>query len=87
VYGQLGYIRQSCRFSPTGVGVTGEVGGPLDVGAVLELAGGDSPTADGTDHTRIRQLRLGGDDAVGDVMVDGLSWGQTWIREYHGTRD
>ena len=34
----------------TGIGVRGEVGSPLDEGAVLGLARGDSVEADGADN-------------------------------------
>lgn len=58
----------------TGIGVAGEVAGPLDEGAVLELARGDGEQADGADDGGVRQLGLGGDDGVGDVVVDGLRY-------------
>lgn len=56
----------------TGVGVAREVAGPLDEGAVLEVARGDGEEADGADDAGVGQLGLGGDDGVGDVVVDGL---------------
>jgi len=56
----------------TSIGIAREVASPLNVGATLSLAGGHGIEADGGEDGRVAQLRLGGDDAVGDVMVDGL---------------
>jgi hypothetical protein len=46
---------------------------PLNEGAALQLSTGDGVAADGAQDTRVSQLGRGGDDAVGDVVVDGLS--------------
>lgn len=45
---------------------------PLNEGAALQLSRGDGVAADSAQDTRVSQLGLGGDDAVGDVVVDGL---------------
>jgi hypothetical protein len=55
----------------TGIGVAGEVAGPLDKGAALELARGDGVAADGAHNAGVGKLGLGRDDAVRDVVVDG----------------
>lgn len=56
----------------TGVGVAGEVGAPLNVGAVGVRASSDGVAADGAEHARVGELGGGGDDAVGNGVVDGL---------------
>lgn len=56
----------------TSVGIAGEVASPLDEGAALVLARGDSKAADSAEHTGVGELRLRSDDAVGNVVVDGL---------------
>lgn len=56
----------------TGVGVAGEVASVLDEGAALVLTAGDGVAADGADDGGVGQSRLGGDDGVGDVVVDAL---------------
>ena len=45
---------------------------PLNKSAAFQLTAGDGVQADGAQHGRVGQLGLGGDDAVGDVVVDGL---------------
>jgi hypothetical protein len=55
----------------TSIGVRGEVTGPLDKGAVLVLARGDGVAADGADNGGVAQSGVGGDDRVGDVVVEG----------------
>lgn len=56
----------------TGVSVAGEVAGVLDVGGALEVTASDGVAADGGDDGGVGEGRLGGDDGVGDVVVDGL---------------
>lgn len=60
---------------PTGVGIAGEVGAPLDVGATSMLTSSDGVEADGAQDGRVGDLGPGGDDAVGDGVVDGLEKG------------
>jgi hypothetical protein len=73
----LGQVSQSVAalelgiLDDTSIGVAGEVASPFDEGAVLKLARGDGVAADGADDAGVRELRLGSDDAVGDVVVDG----------------
>lgn len=63
-------LRQYSRH--TGVGIAGKVGAPLDIGAPSMLASSDSVAADGAQDRREADLWAGGDDAVGDHVVDGL---------------
>jgi hypothetical protein len=56
----------------TSIGIAGEVASPGDEGLALVRTRGDGVCADGRDDGRVRQLRLGGDDAVGDEVVDAL---------------
>lgn len=63
----------------TNVGVARKLGGPAHKGRVLELARGDGPAADRVDDARVRELGLGVDNAVGDVVVQSL--GGCQIRE------
>lgn len=56
----------------TGIGIAGEVASVLDESGALELAAGDGVAADGADDGGVGQSGLGGDDGVGDVVVDGL---------------
>lgn len=53
------------------ISIAGEVTGPLDESAVLVGARGDGVEADGADDARVSELGLGGDDTVGDEVVDG----------------
>ena len=46
--------------------------GPLDISVALVLAGGDGEAADGGEDGCVAEGGLGGDDAVGDVVFDGL---------------
>ena len=55
----------------TGISITAEVACPLHKGASLQLPARDRVAAHGAQHARVRQLGLGGDDTVGDVVVDG----------------
>lgn len=59
----------------TSIGVTGEVAAPLDVGASLQVPRGDGIASNGAHNGGIRELGLGGNDAVRDVVVDGLRGG------------
>jgi hypothetical protein len=45
---------------------------PLSKSTALQLARGDGIQANGAQHARVAQLGLGRDDAVGDVVVNGL---------------
>lgn len=56
----------------TGVSITGEISGPRDERMALMLAGRDRVETDGRDDTCVAQSRLRGDDAVRDVVIDGL---------------
>jgi len=56
----------------TCIGIAAEVAGPGDVRVALVLARGDGVQADGGDDGCVAQGGLGGDDAVGNVVVDGL---------------
>lgn len=86
LHGGLGQVGQGVAtlelsvLDDTGVGVAGEVAGPLNEGAVLVLARGDSVAANGADDAGVRELGLGRDDAVRDVVVEGLYTGQVGER-------
>lgn len=56
----------------TCIRIAGEVAGPFDEGASLELSRSDCIAANGGENGRIAELRLGSDDAVRDVVIDGL---------------
>lgn len=56
----------------TSIGIVGEVTAPLNKSAALKLTRCDGIAANGAQDTRVGQLGLGGDDGVGDVVVDGL---------------
>ena len=78
----------------TSVSVAGEVAGVLDVGGALEVTAGDGVAADGGDDGGVGQGRLGGDDGVGDVVVDGLergtielAWQSSVSHEHRRTKD
>jgi hypothetical protein len=58
----------------TSIGVAGKVSGPGDVGVALVGSRGDGVDAQSADNRGVAQGGLGGDDAVGDVVVDGLCW-------------
>lgn len=45
---------------------------PLNVGGTLELTGSDGVAADGREDRGVAEVGLGSDDAVRDVMFDGL---------------
>lgn len=45
---------------------------PLNEGAALQLTRSDGVAADGAQNTGVGQLGLSRDDAVGNVVVDGL---------------
>lgn len=45
---------------------------PLDEGLTLVVARRDGEQADGAQHRGVGELGLGGDDRVGDEVVDGL---------------
>lgn len=57
----------------TSISVTGKMTAPLDIGAALQLSGSDRIATDGGEDRRVSDLRLGGDDAVRDVVVDRLA--------------
>jgi hypothetical protein len=59
-------------FELTGIGIAGEVASVLDEGGALEVAAGDGVAADGAEDGGVGQGGLGGDDGVGDVVVDAL---------------
>jgi hypothetical protein len=61
-----------CQEQLTSIGIAREVAGPGDVSVALVLARGDGIDANRGDGGRVRELRLGRDDAVGDVVVDAL---------------
>ncbi len=63
----------------TSIGVAREVTGPLDESAALKITRGDGEQADGRQNGSVRELGLGSDDTVGDVVVDGLDFGQYFI--------
>ena len=48
--------------------------GPLHIRMALVLARGDGEAADSRQHGRVAEGRLRGDDAVGDVVFDGLEY-------------
>lgn len=56
----------------TSISIAREVAGPLDESAGLVFTTGDGVAADGADNAGIAHGRLGGDDRVGDVVVDRL---------------
>lgn len=78
LHGGLGQVGQGVAALELGVlndasvGIAGEVAGPLDKGAVLVLARGDGEAANGADDAGVRELGLGRDDAVRDVVVERL---------------
>lgn len=57
----------------TGIGIAGKVASVLDEGGALEVTAGDGVAADGAEDGGVGQGGLGGDDGVGDVVVDALS--------------
>lgn len=56
----------------TGIRITREVASPLHESTALLLARSDRVAADGAEGARVAELRLGRDDRVSDVVVDGL---------------
>ena len=60
-----------CSHRHTGVSVRAEVASPLDESASFSLTAGDGVAADGADNRGVAKSGLGGDDRVGDVVVDG----------------
>ena len=56
----------------TSIGIAGKVSGPGDVGVALVRSRGDGVDSQGADNRGVAQGGLGRDDAVGDVVVDGL---------------
>lgn len=54
------------REAQTSIGITAEVAGPLNVGAALGIARGDSKATDGADYGGVANCGLAGDDGVGD---------------------
>lgn len=66
-------LKSTLSWELTGFGITGEAGIPLNVGAVGELTGGDSEETDAAEDTGVGKVGTGGDDAVCDGVVDGLS--------------
>lgn len=56
----------------TRVSIARKVAGPFDKGAARELTRSHWVAPDSAQHAGIGDLRLGRDDAVGDVVVDSL---------------
>ena len=56
----------------TGISVAREMTGPLHVRVSFVLARGDGEAADGREDGCVAEGGLGGDDAVGDVVLDCL---------------
>lgn len=56
----------------TGIGITRETRIPLNIGAVSVSARSNGVQADGAEDARVGKLWAGGDDTVGDGVVDGL---------------
>lgn len=56
----------------TSISITGEIPSPLDKRAALILAASHWVALNRAENARVRELRLGCDHAVGDVVVDGL---------------
>lgn len=56
----------------TSISIARKMAGPLHVRVTFVLAGGDGEAADGREDGGVAEGRLGGDDAVGDVVFDGL---------------
>lgn len=69
-------VQRSQRAILTSISITREVPSPLHKRAALILAARDRVAAHRRQHTRVRELRLRGDDAVRDVVVDGLPYRQ-----------
>ena len=65
-------MRIGADLEHTGISIAGEVASVLDEGGALEVTAGDGVAADGGDDGGVGQSGLGGDDRVGDVVVDGL---------------
>lgn len=59
------------RKEHTGASIAGEVGAPLDIGASSMLTSSDGVAADGAQNRRVGDFGAGGDDAVGDHVVEG----------------
>lgn len=57
----------------TRISIAGEVASPLHEGATLHGAGCHCIAADGTQYAGVRELRLRGDDAVGDCERNMLA--------------
>ena len=62
-----------CVFDDVGGSIAREIARPRDEGVALMLAGRDGVHADSRDDRSIAQSRLRGDDAIGDVVINGLN--------------
>ncbi len=56
----------------TSIGIAREMSRPFDEGAALKITRRHGVETDRAYDTRVRQLRLRCDDAIRDVVVDGL---------------
>lgn len=56
----------------TSIGIAREACIPLNIGAVSVSTSSDSVQADGAEDAGVGELWSGGDDAVGDGVIDGL---------------
>ena len=65
-------------YGHTSISVRAKVPSPSDEGAPFLLAGRNGVAADRGDHGGIGKGGLRGDDAVGDVVIDGLDWISRW---------
>ena len=65
-----GRVGQTRRL--TSISIAGEVSTPLHVCASHELSRSHREQSDGAQNAAVRELWRGGDDAVGDVVVDRL---------------
>ena len=54
----------------TGTSIVGEVACPFNKGGTLAVAAGDWVALDGAQDAAVVELWLGGDDGVGDEVVD-----------------
>lgn len=63
----------SIRSHLTSISIAGEVTGPGDEGVSLMLTGGNRVDSDGAHNGCVAKFRLGRDDTIGDVVINGLS--------------
>ncbi len=57
----------------TSISITREASGPLNEGVSLVLARGDRVAANSAVDGGVGDIRLSGDDGVGDIVIDSLS--------------